>query len=118
MEIIQYLSNLQNVKSYKVKDYKLFHDGFYIKIIAELTNDYKLQITEYIDSNNRNYSYHLQDYNGELIIRFDNAPYHKKLPSYPHHIHLNNNQIIENFNTSFIEILNTIEEKLNQISMD
>ncbi len=32
------------------------------------------------------YSYHLQK-NHELVIRWDNAPHHKELSTFPYHVH-------------------------------
>lgn len=46
-----------------------------------------LHVKEYNDINERNYSFHWQKSNGELIIRWDNAPHHKHLENYPHHKH-------------------------------
>ena len=83
MEIIQYLEFLQLAKSCDILNYKSFQGGYFIKIIAELINYWKLQITEFVDTTERNHSYHLQDINNNLIIRFDNSPHYKNLPSFP-----------------------------------
>lgn len=34
------------------------------------------------------YSYHYQDGDGNLIFRYDNAPHHPEINTYPHHKHL------------------------------
>ena len=36
------------------------------------------------------YSYHFQDPNNVLIFRYDNAPHHRGLPTFPHHKHMPN----------------------------
>ncbi|MCC7438770.1 MAG: hypothetical protein IT211_09790 [Armatimonadetes bacterium] len=33
------------------------------------------------------YSFHLQDASGALIMRWDNAPHHPTVPSFPDHLH-------------------------------
>jgi hypothetical protein len=33
------------------------------------------------------YSYHYQDGRGELYFRYDNAPHHPEISTYPHHKH-------------------------------
>lgn len=33
------------------------------------------------------YSFHWQDRNGQIIARWDTAPHHLSLPTFPHHIH-------------------------------
>ncbi len=34
------------------------------------------------------YAYHYQDRSGEPIFRYDNAPHHPNIPTYPHHKHV------------------------------
>jgi hypothetical protein len=34
------------------------------------------------------YRYHFQDYQNELIFRYDSTPHFPELPSFPHHKHL------------------------------
>lgn len=33
------------------------------------------------------YRYHWQDQNGRLIKRWDNAPHHRQIKTFPHHVH-------------------------------
>jgi hypothetical protein len=33
------------------------------------------------------YAYHYQKVDGKLIFRYDNAPHHPTIPTYPHHKH-------------------------------
>lgn len=91
---------------------KSFDNGFYTKIIVEFIDKSKLFISEYLDENERNYSYHWQDKNNDLIVRWDNAPYHKNIDTFPHHLH-RKNEVFENYHITFAEILLEIE---NQIS--
>ncbi len=46
-----------------------------------------LQIKEYLFLNKRKYAYHWQSHDGELRIRWDNAPHWKTIPTFPHHKH-------------------------------
>jgi hypothetical protein len=34
------------------------------------------------------YSFHLQDSRSRLLFRYDNAPHHRDVPSFPHHKHV------------------------------
>src|SRR4051794_4734093 len=34
------------------------------------------------------YAFHLQDAGGRCIARWDNAPHHRDLTTFPHHVHL------------------------------
>ncbi len=111
MEITKYLDNSNIVKSYQILDFKTFETGFYFKISVELINTDKIFIKEYIDESERNYSYHWQDDKNNLIMRWDNAPYHKNIETFPHHLH-NKNGIFENFDITILDILKTIEKSI------
>lgn len=108
MEILKWLENSEVVKSYRVQDYRKFRNGFYIKIKAELTNNSQLFIREYSDLSERNYSYHWQNEKGELLARWDNAPYHPDLENFPHHKHID--KTIESSNeVTLKEVLKVIQ---------
>lgn len=113
MEILKCLENCNHIKFYEITDFKDFGTGYYIKIDITFNNLSKLFITEYIDIDERNYSYHWQDKTSQLIKRWDNAPHHKKISTYPHHIHINNS-IFENYNIDCNSIFNEIEKILTQ----
>jgi hypothetical protein len=68
-----------------------------------------LFIKEYLDDFERNYSYHWQRQNGELIARWDNSPHHKHLITFPHQCHINE-KVIESYDISYQEILLKIED--------
>ncbi|MBN1802553.1 MAG: hypothetical protein JW891_13660 [Candidatus Lokiarchaeota archaeon] len=53
--------------------------GYYYKAKLELVDNTLLFIKEYISSSEHAYSYHWQDKNGELLIRWDNAPHHETI---------------------------------------
>jgi hypothetical protein len=50
-----------------------------------------LHFIEFIDTKNQvdryKYSFHYQDKNNQLIFRYDMAPHHKNINSFPHHKH-------------------------------
>ncbi|MFQ6056656.1 MAG: DUF6516 family protein, partial [Methanosarcinales archaeon] len=60
-----------------------------IKANAKIIDGSVLYISDIIGEGWRNYSYHWQK-NNELIMRWDNAPHHRDLPNFPHHIHIKN----------------------------
>jgi hypothetical protein len=109
LEIIKYLEESPIVKNFILRDFKSFSDGFYINISVNLVDNSLLYISEYIDKSERNYSYHWQDSDSNLIIRFDNAPYHRSVTTFPHHKHIKN-EIFENNLITFSEIMNYIEQ--------
>ena len=54
------------------------------------------------------YSYHYQDKDGILIKRWDNAPHHNEISTFPHHIHISMDQVIEGAEISGLDILRDI----------
>ena len=54
------------------------------------------------------YSYHYQDANLQLIFRYDLAPHHRELASFPHHKHVGPNAQ-ESFAPTLEEVLREIE---------
>ncbi len=48
-----------------------------------------LEFMEYLQEENRlKYRFHLMDKEGNIVFRYDNAPHHKDISSFPHHKHL------------------------------
>jgi len=111
LEIIKSLEKSYIIKKYDVLVFEMFEGGFYIKIKAWLINDSELYIREYSDPDERNYSYHWQDLNGQLFMRWDNAGHHRQIETYPHHLH-HNNEILPSYHISCKEILKDIEDKI------
>lgn len=111
MEILKSLDSASFVDSYDVIDYKTFGPGFYIKIKVILKDKSELHIREYFNVDERNYSYHWQSVQGTTIIRWDNAPHHKDIQTYPHHRH-ENDSIIASTEITVAEILSHIGKKI------
>jgi Family of unknown function (DUF6516) len=64
---------------------------------------------EAVGENWREYSYHWQE-DGKMIRRWDNAPHHKDLVNFPHHVHDGNN-ILPGKDVYLTDVLNFIEDK-------
>lgn len=109
MKILSCLKNFPFIKNVEVLDLRIFKTGFYVKIIVQLKDDSVLNIREYVDEFERAYSYHWQTKEGKLIIRWDNAPHHKNISTYPHHKHIKE-KILPNYAITCEEILKEIEQ--------
>ena len=89
LSILKLLRTSPFVKEYVILDFiedRVPMYYFYLKIIVTLSDQSTLHIKEYRSEDERNYSYHWQKEN-KLIIRWDNAPHHKELTTFPHHKH-------------------------------
>jgi len=78
---------------------------------AEITfiDGSSLQIKDYLFPNKRKYAYHWQNSDGELNIRWDNAPHWKTIPTFPHHKHTPED-VFPSKETSLQDVLQYIAE--------
>ena len=83
-----------------------------IKAKATLVDSSILHISEVIGEGWRDYSYHWQR-NNTLIRRWDNAPHHKELNNFPHHLH-DAEKILPGSDVNLIDILTYIEAELKK----
>ncbi len=85
---LQLLDKSPVIKSYNVIDYKQGKNFYYIKVDASLVDDTRLSIRLYVSDTEYKYSFHWQDKNADLIIRWDNSPHHTNIMTFPHHKHM------------------------------
>ena len=57
------------------------------------------------------YRFHYMNQNKELICRWDSAPHHKEVPTFPYHLHTKR-EVKESKKVNFIDILENITEKV------
>ncbi|MBU4501923.1 MAG: hypothetical protein KKA79_04970 [Nanoarchaeota archaeon] len=77
------------ITEYNVFEYRRYGSAASLVASVEFKDRSLLYIKDYIFiDGKRKYSYHWQDAQGRLIIRWDNSPHHKGLPTFPLHKHL------------------------------
>jgi len=113
LKILELLNKSRIVDSYEIQDFRQGSDFYYIKVRAGLHNKTFLYIRQYVSNDEYSYSFHWQDENGLLIIRWDNAPHHKQIQTYPHHKHLGEKILASDEMTleGVLEYINTFLEK-------
>ncbi|MFH1197026.1 MAG: DUF6516 family protein [bacterium] len=115
MTILESLEKNKVVRSFIVQDIKNFTAGFYLKICISLIDDTKLFVREFSSIDKRDYSYHWQKVSGELICRWDNAPYHKEFATFPHHKHFEN-KILPSSEITVDDVLKIISDSILKAS--
>jgi len=102
------------IKKTEIIAYEFEENQVRIKIALELTDDSRLIIKDYKFRNNvRKYSYHWMDNNGELRIRWDNAPHWETISTFPHHRHVDSTEnIIFSIETDIESVLDYIKKIL------
>ena len=67
------------------------------------------------------YSFHLQDARGRLVFRYDNAPHHRELPTFPHHKHVQfgagRPRLITHQQPSLAEVIREVWERIGQSTL-
>ncbi len=112
LKILELLKKSKIIKKFEVVDFKHGKDFYYIKIKAMVIDGSILAIREYVSEQDFLYSYHWQDSEGNLIMRWDNAPHFKNIKTYPHHRHLTNGTVLESYEVNLKDVLKFIESKL------
>ncbi|MCX7668012.1 MAG: DUF6516 family protein [Atribacterota bacterium] len=98
------------VKSHEIQDFKQGRNFYYIKLKVMLVDGSELYVREYVSENEYVYSYHWQWKSGELRIRWDNAPYHRDVRTFPHHKHTPG--LVESEEITLEDVLQVIEREL------
>lgn len=111
MDILSLLETYSCVIAYDVQVYQRWADGFYVKIKLRLSDGSELHAREYIDANERNYAFHWQTADKQLISRWDNAPHHRTITTFPHHRHKPEG-IVESSDITLDSVLNLIQKQV------
>ena len=111
--IFQLLSDSDIVREYEVLGLLQDEDFYYLKIKSFIIDDSVLHIKIYLSDREYNYSFHWQRETGELIVRWDNAPHHREITTFPHHMHTG--EIVkECYNITLNDVLKEIKHRLNR----
>lgn len=61
------------------------------------------------------YSFHWQRADGSFLRRWDNAPHHREISSFPHHVHIGDeSHVFAHESTDVFQVLESIEAMLAQ----
>ena len=74
----------------------------------------KLHFLEYVSAEEDKlerivYRFHYAKPSGQLVFRYDNAPHHPSVPTYPHHKHLANGTVAPSTEKSLPEVLEEVK---------
>ncbi len=70
-----------------------------------------LYLMEYLKGEIRaKYRFHLDDKDGNILFRYDNAPHHNDVKTFPHHKHMTGDKILPSKEMKFTEVLKVLKE--------
>jgi hypothetical protein len=111
-DILRLLNNSPVVKNYEILAFEQEGNVYFFKCKIYLRDNTQLFVLESFRDNIFFYSYHWQDHNKKLIIRWDNAPHHKELKNFPNHLH---DPLVQPSDIMHLEeVLKFIEEKIKK----
>lgn len=89
----------------------------YIKGTLYLYGGFTLHVAEYVvikeeDPIREKYRYQLQDTKDRLLSRWDNAPHHAEISTYPHHRHCKNGKTVSSPEMSIQRVLSELDDVL------
>jgi len=70
-----------------------------------------LDFMELVSEKEPEYRFQYMDKNKKLICRWDSAPHHKEISTFPYHLHTKN-EVSESKKMNFIDVLDDIAEKV------
>lgn len=111
MEIIRFLNQSRAILDFQVLEFRNFPSGRYYKLKIVFVDHSVLHAREFLSPDERNYTFHWMDKNKNFIARWDNAPYHPKINSFPHHKH-EKGKVTESHEISLEEIIKFIESRV------
>lgn len=83
------------ILSYDVLQFRMVGASYQFIAKVCLSNQTELHIKDYLFlDGTRKYSYHWQDAQGICIVRWDNAPHHQAISTFPFHKHSGELEII------------------------
>ena len=116
-DIIQELIVSRVVSSFRVLKREVGEGDGYIRIKCNLSNGDILEFAEYTQLRKNmihleTYSFHWQSADGNVVKRWDNVKHHKDVGTYPYHLHLPNDAVIDSEPMNLKKVLAAIEKAL------
>ena len=101
------------ISEYKVIKWEIEPNSYRFIAVLTFIDDTKLFIRDYLfNKNKRKYSYHWQEKDENIIVRWDNAPHWESISTFPFHKHVGND-ILASTETTLEDILEYISIEIN-----
>lgn len=112
-DILNLLSESDIIKEHEILNLLQDEEFYYLRIKSSIIDESILHIKIYLSNTEYNYAFHWQKEDGELIIRWDNAPHHQELSTYPHHKHISH-EVKESYTITLSDVLKEIKGYLKK----
>jgi len=115
--ILEILAQYQNIIiSHEIVKFRVVGNAYQFICKVELIDSSFLFVKDYLFlDGSRKYSFHWQKKEGQLIIRWDNAPHHQDVPSFPYHKHVDlESNILESPPVKLAQVLEYIHSQIGK----
>ncbi len=82
MDFLKLLNSSDFVVNVTILKHRATMHELYYKVAVEIEDKSRFFAREYVTKQTRDYSFHWQDQNNRLIIRWDNVEHHKHLKTF------------------------------------
>jgi Family of unknown function (DUF6516) len=101
------------VAGYTVTEYRRYGSAMSFSARIDLIDGSVLFIKDYLFiDGKRKYSYHWQNKSGGLLSRWDNAPHHNHIITFPHHRHHQDEEVTSSAERNLLEIFHIIHKEI------
>jgi len=84
------------IQNFEIHKFKIVSKSYQLICKVLFINNSQLFIRDYLFlDGERKYSYHWQNELNECLVRWDNAPHHQEISTYPFHKHIGKDENIE-----------------------
>ena len=111
MWIFHWLETSPVVREFEVAEFREWASGYYYRVDVTLRDGSLLHAREFFNPEERHYSFHWQTAAGALIVRWDDAPHHRGLETFPYHVH-EGDTVKMSLPVSLREVLTEIEKRI------
>jgi len=115
-QIEELLNNQINIREIGLRKKFYNHTQGYISGTITFINNYRLDFMELKNTGNNaklKYRYQYMDEKNSMVFRYDNAPHHRDIITFPHHKH-DGSQIMASPEPELAEVLSEILSLQNQ----
>jgi hypothetical protein len=111
LKTLKLINSSSIVKNYEIQDFKEDRNFYFLKLKITFIDDSILFVKEFVSQTEYLYSFHWQDKQDNLLIRWDNYPHHKEISTFPHHKH--SPKLEESFEICFDDVFTVIRDRLS-----
>ena len=86
-DLSRIFSNFPFVSSYEILKFERTRSVLRLKVAVAINDGSQLFLSEATTPRGFRYAYHWQDAEGRMLARWDNAPHHQTLVTFPDHFH-------------------------------